>query len=266
MNERNEPRIDFEVVAAGDVERAVQIFQRDGFVLLADALTADQLALAQQGADRVVAEQTQAIALDKANRGFARYSFGQQIQHPEWAQLVELDPVVDVVNAIWGSDDLTCSGGGGDYSLPGAKIQHLHGDIGDCLNDPDGRIVLADLPTPFIVVNFPMTEFRRDNGATRFIPCTQRNRQRPPTLEQEPEWMQQSIIRAPAGAALIRDVRTWHGGTANVSDETRVMTSVGYLAPWFRRPGAADRCMPREIFETLSQRAQGWCRQLAMDA
>lgn len=258
-------RADFEVVEAGDIDKAVRLFRRDGFVLLADALTADQLTLARAGADRVVAEQTAAIALDKANRGFARYSFGQQIQHPEWAQLVDLAPVTDVVTAIWDSDDLLCSGGGGDYSLPGARIQHLHADMADCLNDPEGRTVLADLPTPFIVVNFPMVDFRAENGATRFIPCTQRNRQRPPSLEQEPAWMQQSIVRAPAGAALIRDVRTWHGGTANVSEETRVMTSVGYYAPWFRRPRAAEPLMPRGIFDALSDRAQHWCRDLVLD-
>jgi hypothetical protein len=261
-----EPRADFEVVPAGDIDEAVRIFQRDGFVLLADALTPTQLTLARQGADRIVQEQTEAIALEKANRGYARYSFGQQVQHPEWAQLIELEPVVDVVTAIWGSDDLTCSGAGGDYSIPGAKIQHLHADMGDCLNDPEGRTVVADLPTPFIVVNFPMVDFRRENGATRFIPCTQRNRQRPPSLEQEPEWMRQSIIRAPAGAALIRDVRAWHGGTANVSDETRIMTSVGYLAPWFRRPGDNEPVMPRDLYETLSERARTWCRSLVVDA
>ncbi len=261
-----EARADFEVVAAADVARAASLFHRDGFALLADALTADQLQLARQGADRVVAEQTAAIALDKANRGYARYSFGQQIQHPEWTQLVDLAPVVDVVTAIWDSDDLICSGGGGDYSLPGAEIQHLHGDIGEFLHDPQGRTVTADLPTPFIVVNFPMVDFRRENGATRFIPCTQRNRQRPPSLEEEPEWMRQSIVRAPAGAALIRDVRTWHGGTANLSQETRVMTSVGYYAPWFRHPSGRDRCIDRTLYEQLSERGQRWCQALVLDS
>ena len=167
--------------------------------------------------------------------------------------------------AGWESEDFVCSGAGGDYSLPGAKIQHLHSDIGDCLNDPEQRIVLADLPTPFIVANFPMVDFTRENGATRFVACTQRNRQRPPALEQEPEWMRQSIVRAPAGAALIRDVRTWHGGTANTSQQTRVMTSVGYYAPWFRRPGELAPCMPPDLFETLSERAQCWCRDLVLD-
>lgn len=256
-------RSDYEVFDPTQIEAAVRVFRRDGFVLIGDALDSDQLARARRGAERVVAEQTSETALDKANRGFARYSFGQQIQHPEWAQLVDITTVTDIVTAIWESDDLTCSGGGGDYSLPGAKIQHLHSDMGDCLNDPDGRTVIADLPTPFIVVNFPMVDFHRENGATRFIPCTQRNRQRPPGLEDEPDWMKEAIIRAPAGAALIRDVRTWHGGTANTSDETRVMTSVGYYAPWFRRPGATEAVMPEQVFDSLSDRAQRWCRALA---
>ena len=35
--------------------------------------------------------------------------------------------------------------------------------------------------------------------------------------------------------AVIRDVRCWHGGTANRSQESRPMTSVGYYAPWSPR-------------------------------
>ena len=78
--------------------------------------------------------------------------------------------------------------------------------------------------------------------------------------------MRQQIVRAPAGSALIRDVRTWHGGTANLSQETRVMTSLGYYAPWFRRPGSLEAVMPREVFETLSKRGQRWCRSLLADS
>lgn len=256
------PRAAFELVPRDDIDRAVRIFHRDGFVALDKGLSDDQLQLARQGADRVIAEQTSAIPLDKANRGHARYSFGAQHQHPEWAQLIELPHVLALLEAIWKSDGFHCSGGGGDYCLPGARIQHLHSDMAESMHDPDGRISLFDLPTPFIVINFPMVDFRRENGATRFVPCTHRTRLRPPSLEQEPQWMQESIVEAPAGTALVRDVRCWHGGTANVSQETRTMTSVGYYAPWFRRPGGPAGPMPPATYNSLGDRGRAMCRDL----
>ena len=133
--------------------------------------------------------------------------------------------------------------------------------MGDFFHDPLGQVTFHDVPAPFIVINFLMTEFKKENGAIRFVPATQRSRHAPPKLEEEPEWMQNSIVCAPAGAAIIRDVRCWHGGTANTSQEIRPMTSVGYHAPWYRsRLQKAD--LPQDVYEEFSPRAQELCRDL----
>ena len=253
--------LDVELVPANNVSRAAEIFFRDGFVALIGVLTDDQLTYARQGADRVVAEQMTATPLEEANRGYARYSFGSQIHHPEWAQLVELPTILPVLDEIWGTQDYHCSGAGGDYSTPGARIQKLHSDMLDMLNDPTGQVNVFDLPAPFIVVNFLMTEFREINGAIRFIPGTQRTRVRPPDLENEPDHGKRSIVCAPAGTALVRDVRTWHGGTANLSDENRIMTSAGYYASWFKRPGF-ERPLTLELYRKLSERGRRMCQDI----
>ena len=52
-----EPMLDVEHVQPGDTGRATQIFHRDGFVAIADALTREQLETLRTGANRVVAEQ-----------------------------------------------------------------------------------------------------------------------------------------------------------------------------------------------------------------
>jgi hypothetical protein len=227
--------LDVEIVECSNIQRATQIFFRDGFVALSHSLTDQQLAFAQAGADRVVAEQKLAIPYEEANRGYARYSFGQQIKHPEWKMLVDLPTTLPILNSIWKSNEYKCSGAGGDYSHPGAKIQHLHSDLGDLLNDPLKQVCIYDLPTPFIVINFLMTDFTENNGAIRFVPGTQRTRLRPPPIEEEPAHWKNSIVCAPAGTAILRDVRCWHGGTANKSTSPRIMTSAGYYAPWFNK-------------------------------
>ena len=245
--------LDIELIPPADLARAPAVFHRDGFVAIADALTPEQLDFAREGARRVVDEQMAATPLQDANRGYARYSFGSQIHHPEWAQLIELPTVLPVLDAIWGSEHYICSGAGGDYSTPGARIQHLH--------DPLGQVSIYDMPVPFIVVNFLMVDFSEINGAIRFVPGTQRTRLRPPTLEDEPEHWKRSILCAPAGTAVVRDVRCWHGGTANDSQQNRIMTSVGYFAPWFRRPESAP--LPLARYEELSARGREMCRHMA---
>ncbi len=251
--------LDIDLIPSSDPKRAAEVFFRDGFVALTDVLSPEQLAYAQEGADRVVVEQMAEIPLEEANRGFARYSFGTQIHHPEWSQLIELPTVLPVLDQIWGGQDYVCSGGGGDYSTPGARIQKLHSDMSESLKDPLGQVSVFDLPAPFIVVNFLMTEFKEINGAIRFVPGTQRTRVRPPDLEDEPEHWKRSIVCAPAGTALVRDVRTWHGGTPNRSNENRIMTSTGYYAPWYRRPGF-DRPLPLERYRELLERGRRMCQ------
>jgi ectoine hydroxylase-related dioxygenase (phytanoyl-CoA dioxygenase family) len=260
----SETGLKVKLFAASETEEAAATLHRDGFVCIRDALTPEQLAFAQQGAQRVIAEQLAAVGQENMNRGYARHSFGDQIHHPEWAMLVDLPTTLPVLEAFWQSQDFTCMGAGGDYSLPGAKIQHLHSDMGENLHDPQGLVTIRDLPAPFIVINFPMVDFTQKNGAIRFIPGTQRSRAPIPSLETEPVWMQESLLCAPAGTAIIRDVRCWHGGTANNSDHPRPMTSVGYFAPWYRAREAS--VLPQTLYATLSPRTQKLCRLLVETA
>ena len=61
--------LDVEIVEPSEVEKAVRTFHRDGLVVMRDALTAQQLAYARSGADRMIMQQTEAIPLEEANRG-----------------------------------------------------------------------------------------------------------------------------------------------------------------------------------------------------
>ena len=256
--------LNIETFAPGDLESAAAVFHRDGLVVIRDALTPEQLAYARAGAQRVAAEQMAAIPLEHANRGYARYSYGPQLHHPEWAQLIAVPTILPVLDEIWGSEDYICGLGGGDYSAPGAEIQHLHADMRDVIADPLQQVTIFDVPTPFIVVNYVMTEFNQRTGATRFVPGTHRMRQRPPTLEEEPERMRQSFVCAPPGTAMVRDVRCWHGGTRNSGDQVRIMLGIGYYAPWFRQPSMRP-ALPRSLYRTLPERARRLSRFIVDD-
>lgn len=243
------------IVDPGDTARALELFRRDGFVVVHSVLTDEQTAFLANGCREVVDE---IVALDTAgagNRGRGRYSFGgssrtrSQLHRPEWQMLLDL-PVVDALaTAIFASDDYLLRAASGDFCLPGTlNYQPLHADTRDRIpgdprtrfhsfHDPSGTVSLRDLPIPYLCVNFLPQDVTRLNGPTRQIPGTQNTRAPIPTLAEEPEWMRLSTVcPAPAGAAMFRDVRAWHGGTPNVSEHMRAIPNIELYAPWYREP------------------------------
>jgi hypothetical protein len=243
-----------EVLEPSEVDRAVKLFRRDGFVLVRDALTTEQTEFLRQGVVEVVDD---IVALDterNGNRGSHRYSFGgssrtlSMLHRPEWQMLVDLPTVTPIVTAIFESSDYMLRAASGDFCLPGAVgYQPLHSDMRDTLgpevtpfssfHDPRGFITTRDIPCPYLCVNFLPFDQTALNGPTRQIPGTQHARAPIPTLDEEPEWMRLSTVcPAPAGAVQIRDVRAWHGGTPNLSDELRAIPNLEFYAPWFREP------------------------------
>ena len=113
--------------------------------------------------------------------------------------------------------------------------------------------------------NFLTTDFTPLNGPTRQIPGTQNSREPITKLKYEPEWMKLSTVcPAPAGAVMLRDVRAWHGGTPNLSDEIRAMPNVEFFAPWYREP--VKTSMSRADYEQLSPHAQRLAGSSAADS
>jgi ectoine hydroxylase-related dioxygenase (phytanoyl-CoA dioxygenase family) len=271
-----------DILEPHDVSRAVQLFQRDGFVVVANILNSEQIEILRKGCMAVSAE---ILALDqdrKGNRGAHRYSFGgssltrSQLHRPEWQMLLEIETVTDLVGAIFGSPDFVLRAASGDFCLPGAiDYQPLHSDVRDwapggqtpfsAFYDPRGQLTIRDLPCPYICVNFLPQDVTPFNGPTRQIPGTQHTRGPIPTLEDEPEWMRLSTVcPAPAGAIMIRDVRAWHGGTPNISDAIRFIPNLEFYAPWFREPMVPS--INYQDYKNLSERGQWLARECVADS
>ncbi len=271
-----------EILAPGDARHAVELFRRDGFVVIADVLDSARVEILATGCAEVAAA---ILALDdgrEGNRGSHRYSFGgssltrSQLHRPEWQMLLDLPVVDEVVAGIFGSPDYVLRAASGDFCLPGAvEYQRLHSDVQDwrdaaatpfsAFHDPRGQLTVRDLPCPYVCVNFLPQDVTRRNGPTRQIPGTQHARTPIPTLAEEPEWMRLSTVcPAPAGAVMIRDVRAWHGGTPNVSDAIRSIPNLEFYAPWFREPIVPG--ITYADYRKLSDRAQRLVRHCVADS
>lgn len=261
-----------EVFQPGDIEHIIRVFRRDGFVVVSDVLDDEQVDFLRGGCDEVVSE---VLALDpdrQGNRGSHRYSFGavsstrSQLHRPQWQMLIDLPALTPIITALFGTPDYLLRSASGDFCLPGAyRYQPLHSDMRDwqsgeatpysSFHDPSGLVSTRELPCPYICVNFLTLDATTVNGATRQIPGTQHSREPFPTLDEEPEWMKLSTVcPAPAGAVQIRDVRAWHGGTPNLSNDVRSIPNIEFYAPWFREP--IVRSISYADFHNLSDHAK----------
>jgi ectoine hydroxylase-related dioxygenase (phytanoyl-CoA dioxygenase family) len=61
------------------------------------------------------------------------------------------------------------------------------------------------------------------------------------------------------GDVMIRDVRHIHRGTPNPSGILRPMVVIGYSRRWLYRPEVQIR-VPRDVLETMPERARRWLR------
>jgi hypothetical protein len=198
------------------------------------------------------------------------------LHRPEWRILLDVPAVTALLDAIFGSSDYMVRAASGDFCLPGATgYQPLHADMGDFVSpertpfssfqDRRRHLSVRDLPTPYVCVNFLPFEQTRLNGPTRQILGSQHSRARPPTVDEEPEWMRLSTVcPVPAGAVQIRDVRAWHGGTPNLSDHVRAIPNIEVYAPWFREPTIPG--ITYDDWQTLSDHARRITRHLVADS
>ncbi|MGI9597501.1 MAG: phytanoyl-CoA dioxygenase family protein [Acidimicrobiales bacterium] len=185
---------DLELVEPTEVGRAAELFHRDGFVVVREALTGERLE-ALQAATMGVVDEILAVDRDGSIGGGAgglphRYSFGStsgsrhRLHDPAWVDIIDLPTTTPILTEIFGSPNYIVGGGGGDVALPGAiEYQGLHADnIWAEPHDPVGGITTREMPVPVVTINFPMVDLTWENGPIRQIPGTQRSREPIPTL------------------------------------------------------------------------------------
>ena len=288
-----------EICAPVEVERAVRIFHRDGFVVVRDLLDDEHLHLFREGSARALRQilENPGIGARKymteSGRLPHRYSYGtasasrQMLHEDEWAAMVDLPTTTPILAAIFGSMDYLVLGAGGDLCLPGAiEYQHLHADVRESNTISDERLATAeaigievrrepdtadielatrrriiDFTPPIVTINFAMCDLTWENGPIRQILGSHAWQMQPPPPADEPEWMRLStLVGAPAGAGVIRDNRAWHGATPNLSREIRSLPNVEYAAPWL---GAKHKqTMPHEVWEKLTPHGKHLCRYI----
>ena len=186
----------------------------------------------------------------KLNRGPARYyvtlPFAPPFADPE---VFEDDDVLAVVRGLVGDDAVMCQLAT-DTPLLGSDYQDVHRDAPPLFPEW-GR----ETPPFQLAVNFPLVDVTGENGpfevarATHMLSKEEGLRR----LAAGEARLEPLLMRA--GDVMVRDVRGLHRGTPNLTGEPRPMVVVGYSRRWLFRPEVSVR-IPREVFETLSERAR----------
>ena len=136
-----------------DPAEICRVYRRDGFVVVRDALNAEQLESLRSGCSKALQMIMDVEAdagrqlMHETGRLPHRYSYGssaatrQQSAWLEWASLVSLPTTDPILEQIFGGlGNYAVGGMGGEIALPGAmEYQRLHQDGAEPSQIPDGR-------------------------------------------------------------------------------------------------------------------------------
>jgi ectoine hydroxylase-related dioxygenase (phytanoyl-CoA dioxygenase family) len=223
--------VDPEVVAAD-----LEALERDGYVVLPDLLTRDEVAQARR-------------TLEELLGPLGRNNFEGHLTQRAYSLLGKTrmtDRMVDHPRVLALMDHLFLP----NYLLsqlqvikilPGESAQLLHADD---LFYPMPR------PRPALAAGtmWAIDEFTAENGATVLLPGSHRWGQDREPLEGD--------LRVPAvmspGSCVFFLGTLWHGGGANESDAPRMAVTAQYCEPWLRTQETFTLSVPRETARRLS--------------
>lgn len=224
------------------IDRHLQRIQEDGYTIIENAIEPDLIdglneALLRIEHDRCLKPGGNRFEGHHTIRIYNLLAEGSVFQHvpvhPNLLPIVEqvLDPgcLVSSLSSI--SID------------PGEAAQPLHVDD-----------TLYSLPRPHdaIVCNsmWALTDFTEENGATRIVPGSHLQTQRP----EYGESYATQAAEMPKGSLLIWNGSLWHGGGANHSTERRVGIAMNYCAGFLRQQENQQLGIPGHIAATFSDR------------
>lgn len=149
-----------------------------------------------------------------------------------------------------------------DTPMPGADYQNAHCDIMPLFPDLD-----IPLPAFSLVLNIPLVDVTEENGPLEVWPGGTHNnpdRSNHDTLNntvnphmhivRAAEHMYSEKVLMSAGSIVIRDIRMWHRGTPNLSNDRRTNLAMIFNRSWYGAGSSIQ--IPQETYESLSEKAK----------
>ncbi|MEE2726044.1 MAG: phytanoyl-CoA dioxygenase family protein [Candidatus Latescibacterota bacterium] len=215
-------------------QRAIAAVREAGVVVLEDAV--DEAALDALHERLLTDTHALVAARDRGDSipGWKRGHLQQKPPHhpPYIFRDVVANPfAIQVTHGVLG-DGLFNSFYSGNTNLPGSEVQPLHRDAQPLWPDGDG-----DHPATTLVVNISPIDVHPDNGSTEIWPGSHRvGGSLTETLIEARRAVAPPVrVQAPKGSVIVRDIRLWHCGVPNASDQIRHMIALVHQVQWFHR-------------------------------
>ena len=218
-----------------NLSKALEAIRTDGYVVIENIVDTEHLNILRVRMDEDSAVLTKAEKWGGAGHLIGHLQQGPPLCAPFVFQDVVANPIVIQVNTELLGEGIFNKFYNGNTNCPGSISQPMHRD-GPALWP--GQV--TPHPTAQVVVNIPPQEVTEENGAIELWPGSHLN-----TISKYPinEGMQeeQRKINPPIrgctnlGSVLIRDIRLWHRGVPNLSDNPRHMIAQIHTIHWYRR-------------------------------
>ncbi|MBM3457513.1 MAG: phytanoyl-CoA dioxygenase family protein [Armatimonadetes bacterium] len=209
-----------------EVQSHAVAIQVDGYTVLPDLLSSEQVAAMLTRFEELIAAKR---AAEPFNRGPNRFQMYLPWEPPFTTPDLYRHPrVLELVQAVMGPDPALVYFAS-DTPLPGSDYQKVHSDT---------RLLFPEeahsLPAYGLVLNVPLVDCSEENGSLEFWPGG--THRIPVAVDRESlaAGMQSARANLPAGHGLLRDLRMWHRGTPNRSGRLRPHLALVYVRPWYR--------------------------------
>jgi len=228
------------LLSADNLGRARTALLTDGFVVLLDVVDTQHIAKLR---GKMLDDVAVILARNNVPTQFAKGNIQQDpppLAPYLFRDVLVNDYVIQVTKSVLGSG-LHNSFYSGNTNLPGSQPQPVHADYGQLW--PNLEVAH---PAFSYVVNLPVVDMDVHNGSTEIWPGTHTDpsvywqsgdiKVAPDLLEMRRKDVPPLQPKVRAGSVLIRDMRLWHRGVSNPSDQPRPMIAMIHNVAWF--PGA----------------------------
>lgn len=215
--------------------------ERQGYTVLPGLLTGAECDEAAENLERLAAERDRGGHECVFNKGRV------------FERIYQVPALLEFVRYFLGEDALLSSAHG-SILPPGTGGGGLHADGAITGHNRSASMAAADggrrITSHVLSCNviWCISDFTATNGATQVVPGSHLWE----TLEMRPDGLQQArIVEAERGSALVFNVNTWHGSSANTSEQKRY----ALLTPWRRYWTRCEYEMARMVDPDVLARA-----------
>jgi ectoine hydroxylase-related dioxygenase (phytanoyl-CoA dioxygenase family) len=221
-----------------NIARGKAALEQDGFVVLEDVVDLEHLRMLKE---RMLADLPKILNRPDAPFNFTKSNVQQDPPPFEpylFKDVLMNEFVTDLTETVMGKGVFNAFYSGNTAIANTTQWQPTHADMGHLW--PNMPVAT---PPYALVVNIPVVDMDASNGSTELWPGTHLDtsvalsegdiRLPPDVLEARRREVPPLQPAVRAGSVLIRDIRMWHGGTPNPSDQARPMIALIHWVGWW---------------------------------